>query len=270
MAQIPIAASQTDADSPIDQTLMDAIRNNLDDHEGRISAAFAFGQSAIVDDFMGAPGTTGLTSALWSVSFNGAGNDPDVLNDATDMHHMRLHLATTGAGTYSLSVGAPSKMQILFSEEYVAVMQMRVKRGVGINDDSYFFGWNDAGLAATATSITDVSDMIGFYRDAATGNWTFSNSNGGAANTSTNIGTGTSWGVFRITVTCSATAGSRKIDVEHGATEAALAAISGSPFTTNLTTQRLRAAFGVAYLGNAANLRVDYVRAYTSGIPLAA
>jgi hypothetical protein len=37
MAFTSILASQTDADSPINQTLMDLIRTNLDDLDGRIS-----------------------------------------------------------------------------------------------------------------------------------------------------------------------------------------------------------------------------------------
>jgi hypothetical protein len=262
----PISASQVDANSVVDETLMDAIRLNLEDHEGRIAAAFAFGSSAIVDDFLNAGGTPGIWGDQWTVGFAGANNDPV----SASQHQAQMPTNTAGAGNYSVITGSPSRIHIQIGQDYTAVLQFRARRA-GTNNDSYFMGWQDAALAASVVgSVTDVSDMMGFYRDTATGNWTFQCANGGVATTSTNIGTGASWGVFRITVTCSATAGNRQIAVEHGTTEAGLAAISGSPFTTNLTAQTLRPCFGQAYGTVGGDLRVDYVLAYPTGRPLAA
>ena len=264
MAFLALTSAQCDANSPLDETLMQLIRTNFDDHESRISAALAVGEAAIIDDFIGETGASGV-SAAWTLGSAGAGNAPVIASQ----HQLQCPITTAGAGNFSVAVAAASRIRIQIAQEYVAVLQFRAYRA-GANNDSYFMGWQDAAIGAVVGAVTDTSDMMGFYRDTGTGNWTFQCANGGVATTSTGIGTGTSWGVFRISVTCSATAGNRKIDVEHGTTEANLAAISGSPFTTNLTTQILRPVFGTAYSAAGGDVRVDYALAYTTGRPLAA
>jgi hypothetical protein len=266
MSYTSIAASQTDANSPVDQTLMDAFRTNLDDHESRILAAFAFGSNAIIDDFSGKAGTGGVAASVWNVDHLGGANDPVV----TAQHQMQCPINTGGAGNYSVAYGADGKMRIAIAEEYVAVLQFRCYRA-GANSDSYFMGWQDVGVAGV-NRLTNINNIIGFYRDAGTGNWTFQTAKAGVSATATGIGTGTAWGVFRITVTCSATSGNRKIDVSSGTTEANLAAISGSPFTdgTKIPTNTLQPCFGSAYVSAGGDLRTDYCLAYTTGRPLAA
>jgi hypothetical protein len=269
MSYTAISASQTLAGKPVDQTLMDAIRLDLADHETRLLAAFAFGNNAIIDDFDSKIGTGGVAASVWNVDHAGANNDPVV----AAQHQLQCPINTGGAGAYSLVYGADGKIRIAIAEEYTAVLQFRCYRA-GANSDSYFMGWQNVGLAGV-NRVTNVGDMIGFYRDGATGNWTFQLSKAAASVTQTNLLTGTAWGVFRLTVTCSATTGNRSIKVETGTTEANLAGISGSPFdwttySANIPTVSLQPVFGSAYQSAGGDLRTDYCLAYTAGRPLAA
>lgn len=266
MAFLALASTDCDAGSPLTETLVQQIRTNFDDHEARLLAISAFGSSQIVDDFMGKTGTTGIASSVWNVDHLGAANDPVV----TAQHQLQCPINLGGAGNFSVVYGADAKIRIDITQEYQAVIQCRCYRA-GTNADSYFFGWQDVGLAGV-NRVTDVTDEIGFFRDAGTGNWTFQTAKAGVSASSTGIGTGTSWGVFRITVTCSATSGNRRVKVETGTTEASLAEISGSPFTdtTKIPTVTLQPCFGTAYATAGGDLRTDYVLAYTIGRPLAA
>jgi len=265
MSYIAITASQTDANSPVDQNLMDTIRLDLADHESRLLAAFTFGNNSILDDFVTQQSASGVAASVWETG----GTAPDVVSQ----HQARVK--GVGGGSFSIMAASPSKLQINIAEEYIAVMEMRVYKAAGTNDD-FFFGFQDSALSsAAAATVGDKTDMIGFYRDAAAADWFFRTANtagGGGSTTSGAIGVSTSWGIYRLTVTCSATAGNRQVIVEYGTSLAGMAQVSGSPFTTNLPTGvNLRPFFGVApSVATTLDLRVDYCLAYLTGRPLAA
>lgn len=270
MAFAAFTSAEMDAASPWTETITQRIRTNFDDHEARILAISAFGNNGITDDFLTATGTAGV-GGHWVGTGTGTGT-----YGVVSEHQCRL--LTAAAADSAMIRAATSRIQINLTEEYVAVMEMRVYKAGG-TDDNFFFGWQDAALGDVAATVGDNTDRIGFFRDAAAAAWTFETSNtaggGGAGTTQAGVGTSTAWGVYRLTVTCSATAGNRQVKVEAGTTVANLTEISGSPFT-NATGDipnavNLRPFFGVQRIGATnLDLRVDYCLAYTVGRPLAA
>lgn len=266
MSYTAISASQTDSGSPVDQTLMDAIRTNLDDHETRISSLFAFGNTGIIDDFMGKD-TTAPDTASWSVTSGGGASS--VTDAAT---HSLLCTSGAGAGKFTTVRGTDWRIGIHPQVyEVTSVLQVRVKAPTYSGLGGFFFGWQDRTLADTATRATDVTDVIGFIKGTGT-TWKFRTAATATGATEVDsIGDPAAWGVLRLTVTCSATAGNRVIRVQSGTTEASLADVTGSPFTNpNIPNGYLSP--NMAFDGNTGSnvMYFDYVLAYTTTRPLAA
>jgi hypothetical protein len=251
---------------------MDAIRQNLDDHESRILSVFAFGNNSIVDDFLDLiAGASAVHPDVWDRAGTGTGT-----YGVVSQHQCKL---LTAAAADSASIAAADgKVRFNLTEDYTAVFECRVYKAGG-TDDNFFFGLQDASLGMVAATVADNSDRIGFHRDPAAAAWSFETANtgggGGAGTGVAGIGTSTAWGIYRITLTCSGTAGNRQAKVEAGTTLANMTEISGSPFTNAggdlPDTVYLRPYFGVQRVGATnLDLRIDYCLAYTIGRPLAA
>jgi hypothetical protein len=264
MSYTTIAASQTDSDSPLDQTLMDAIRTNLDDHETRISSLFAFGNTAVIDDFLGKDGVAPDTGS-WT-TFNGGGSD-SVLTKASSHS---LNVIANGGATSTGARATDGRIGMhMANHELTSILQFRIK--ANIIGSTQFWGWQDRSLADNVKAST-LQDCIGLQKGTGT-TFKATFANGGSTTTVDSLGTPGSFQVWRITTTCSATAGNRIIRIQVGNTEALLSDITGSPWTN--TAQMPVAKYLVPSFagkdngaGNG-NWEIDYVLAYTTTRPLA-
>jgi hypothetical protein len=249
MAWTAITASQTDANSPVDQTLMDAIRTDLDDLNTRVTSLGLGAAQNIFDEGAATIGTTGIDANLWTATGTVA-----ILAE----HTIRLGNA---AGAHSIRA-APAKIRIKFSEEYVAVYEARAKRGGGSNAD-HLWGWQDDAVAAANLAIT-MQNMAVFRIDNADAAWRFTVASGGVTTEVTGLGNVANWTTLKIVVTCSATAGNRKVQAYLDGSE-----ISGSPFTTNLTASVLVPIQACNNTGDNPDDRSDYIYAYFQNRPVA-
>jgi hypothetical protein len=241
MAFTAFTAAQTDTDSPLDQTFTDLIRTNFDDHESRISALFALGANGILDDFS----LTTIDTATWATS-GGA------------ITYNAEHNITLGVG-FTVIRGAVGKMLPAFADEYVVTQEYRVK--ASNHTSAQFIGLQDSTLDPTVVgTVTDYTNCVGIYVKNAN-NWTFRVANGGASE-SVDFAPIASWQTIKVVMTCSHTAGNRKVQAYLNGTE-----ITGSPFTSNITGQRLRC---YAASGSLASVTLDYYLSYFGGRPLAA
>lgn len=264
MSYTTILSTQTDADSPLDQTLMDAIRTNLDDHETRISSLFAFGNSGIIDDFLGKD--AGAPDASSWVTYSPGGGSSATIKASNHT----VNVIANGAAGAGIR-GTDGRIGIhMANHELTAVCQFRIKATV-IGSDQ-LWGWQDRALADTTTRATTRADCIGVMKGTGT-TWKFRFANGGTNTEVDSLGTPGSFGVWRITVTCSATAGNRVVRAQLGTTEANLADITGSPWTNTSsmpTGKYVQPSFFASDLGAGnGNWEIDYILAYTTTRPLA-
>lgn len=231
MAFTVIAASQTDADSPLDQTLMDALRLNGDDHESRITAISAVSNQDIRDDFASSTATWSATGAgngeLWLSDESGAG----VLVLTTNDHHLNMTVAT---GTeYGYLRGHTRKMRVILDTAHVLVFECRFKHTVN-PDPNFAFGFQDIGLVTNAVA-TDVSDFIGIVKGSATKTLRFRTALGGSAAESADLGDTANWQRIKITVTISTSGTTRTVAGElDGAAQTWSHATSNVPNSTVL------------------------------------
>lgn len=240
----------TDADSPLDQTLMDRVRTNDQDHEDRINSLVSVSSQEIRDDFIS--GTTAVDSVLWDT---GGGTVPDIVTE----HQMRC--LRTGSNSYSAVSATDERIHIDTSEVYVAVIEFRIKNPGGDADD-IAVGFQDvAHVVASGTNvIDDTTDFIGVVRGGAS-DWTIRVASGGTPTDRTGQGSQASWTKFKFSITCGASP-SVSIDVDDVS--------SGAAITTNIPTTILRPVAGISRVGTDMDLRVDYILAYFEGRPLAA
>ncbi len=259
MAWTAITSAQTDTDSPIDQTLMDLIRTNDQDHETRLNALSAVSSQDIRDDFIHAADSTAVNSVLWDVGESGAGSQTPVL---IDEHTLKLF---KGANTaHSALSAAGERVHIDLTEEYIAILEFRIKTANDIG--SYAIGFQDVAQAVGASAVaTDVSDFIGVVRGTG-GDWDIIiDKAGGGPTTSAGHGTQASWTKFKISVTCSATGGSQLVEVDVD--DVSVGALA-TTFIPNTVVLRPVVAANEVTTGSQ-ELHVDYVHAYFSGRPLA-
>lgn len=264
MSYTTISASQTLAGAIVNQSLMDAIRNNLDDHETRISSLFAFGNNGIIDDFLGKDATA-PDPILWTTSTGGGGT---LIIDGTT--HSAIMTSSSGVGRYCVFRARDERLhQAVQNYDMTTVLQIRIKATTLAT--GFFHGWQDSTLADTGVGRVVTNDCAGFIKGTGT-TWKFRFANGGAQTDVDSIGNPAAWGVLRITMTGSTVAASRILRVQSGTTEANLADITGSPFTNpaNMPIGKyLHPSFAMD--GNvASNVHaIDYVLAYTTTRPLA-
>jgi len=217
-------------------------------------------EQSIADDFQVVVGTTGL-AAFWTSSV-GTSDTVDIVAE----HQLRL--LTTGNLTVDFaSIHADvTKQRIKKDEEYVAIMECRVKKPVALGPH-YFFGWQDVGVLGSSNRISDITDCVGVVEGAATG-WLGRTANGGSGSSSGDFGNAAIWQAIRLEFTCSATAGNRKVEVYlEDSLQATLAT------DANMPTGYLSPVIGVKGDTTGAatrELRVDYAIFTVGGRPLAA
>ena len=261
MAFTALTAAQTDANSPIDQTLMDLIRTNFDDHETRIGAIERVSVQDIRDEF-----TTSTIEVVskWELFNQVSGSAPAIVSE----HAVQCATGGSGSGS-SVLAGHAHAMRADMTEEYVVAVEWRAQE-TGTFGTQYVMGLNDAALTGATTLVTDISDFCGFYEGSAS-TWKFRTAEGGTATETDSLGAVASWTKFRMEVTCSGTLATRSIKVEVNDVE-----IAGSPFgggtALNLPDAvTLRPAFGAFNTSGASKtLQFDYIRIFMLTEPVAA
>lgn len=269
MAYTTIAASQTDADSPIDQVLMDAIRTDLDDLNSRLQIIEAKSDSAIYDDFtettiLGTVASAAGTDAqpyTWDVFASGAGTSPAI--SANPDHWLRLQVN----GGSSILTASAFRMRFDLDRDHTIVMETRLKCTSGTDADM-FFGFQDDALPASLANNTDLSDAIAFVRGTNSNTLKFFTARASSTDSSDNLGDTSAWITLKIAVTY---AGSTKeVRAYTGTTQANYVEVAGSPFTT--TTKhpnvRLKPWFGISGGGGSRTADLDYILAYWNARPL--
>ena len=248
MAWTAISSTQTDSGSPVDQTLMDAIRTNLDDLDTRVDSVHAHSTNHIRDDFA----CSTIDTSVWDTAFLGGGT---ANIDGTYEHTVIV----SGVANYAVVAAAAGKMRFDIAEARTVVMEFRIRHAGGAVG-GFFIGAQDNGLTMNATFTSDISDCIGVHIPNAN-QWTYRQALAGAATQSVDFASTASWQIVKITITCSATSGNRSVEVLLNGS-----AISGSPFTTNLPTARLRPCIAETSGGG---LVCDYFLAYDITRPIA-
>jgi hypothetical protein len=254
MAFTNLTAAQTDADSPLDQTLMDLIRTNFTDLDTRVSAIEAFSDQDIRDDFFG--GATTIDTTTW---------DSGGIGTFQRVAEHQCFINPGGAG-YRAIGATTERIRVNLTEEYVVIMEFRIYNS--LNDvGATTVGLMDvANTTAGAGVVTDTAFFIGVVANAGGGDWTIRVDDNTGPTDRGGQGTWNVWTTFKFTVTCSAVAGNRKVEVDTDGVS------SGAAITTDIpSTVDLYPVAGVNDPGAAgAQLRIDYYHCYFSGRPLAA
>jgi hypothetical protein len=183
-----ISASQTDSGSPVDQTLMDAIRLDLGDLDTRISVAEAPSDQDIRDEF--AAGS--VSTVNWATTLSGAGIAPAI---TTSDHYVTLDAGGTGAGDYVRMEGAAAKMRVKMASTQSIRLKFRYKRITATA--RFLVGLQDTGFG---TGGWDTSDFIGIISGGAASKFQFINAKAGATTTSSDVGNDANWQLVQIDV----------------------------------------------------------------------
>ena len=261
MAWTAISSTQTDSASPLDQTVMDAIRTNLDDLNTRMNAIGIVSDSNIHDEFtadsINTQGALGTDPCTWDL---GGGTIPVV---SANPDHYAL-CSATGANDWSVLAASPFKMRVDLSRDHTVAYEVRHKSAQSDINEYWTFGFQDASLAHTVSNIiTDRSDFIGFIQATGAANkYRAQTDSGGAGPTIVvnDYGDASVWNILRIEVTFA------------GATQKAEFFVNGTSVgssTTNLPIVRLRPVFGnYIVAGVTRNQYADYIDAYHAVRPL--
>lgn len=201
MAFTALTAAQTDANSPGDQTLMDLIRTNFDDHESRIMtvenpAVRAFshfanrhgyasdipltrttdGDSLNRDydrDFLlGAAVNTG-SGATVSVTFT-------EITGTTDQHYLKATLSTGTGGSPSSSTYLVAQPVLYFNNRVKPLTFEARIRGASLYSSSLLYHVGFLRFKFDGASIGTPADGIWLERSGTAGNMRFVTVNGGS------------------------------------------------------------------------------------------
>lgn len=203
MPYVRVPDPNLNADKPGRSTDIKQIRDNQDYFSSQIDTLVLknlISSNSIADDFMG----TAL--GPWWVSVVGTGDTAAIISQ----HKLRCLTNGNTTSDYAGVKAATGYQRVVKTEEYVAVMEVRVKRP-GTDAGSYVFGWNDDALTLGA-EYGDTTDCVLVIRDAF-GNWTAKTSNGGSSSSYGSFGNASIWERVRLEFTCSATAGNRKVEI---------------------------------------------------------
>ena len=259
MAFLALTAGQTDADSPLDQTLFDLIRTNFDDHESRIGGNESLSDGAIRDDFVG----TAIDTDTWDNTTDGTGS---VAQDGQPDHF--LHLAFGAGATSFAALHATTKRARLdLDRDHDFLMQARIKLNVN-TDASLIFGLRSSAVTVTLANMSGAgtNDMIGFVRGTNANTLKFRTAKGGVAAETDNLGTTSGWTKLHMGIVSTGSGATIAVTVMVNDVE-----ISGSPFVdeTKIPIVELYPFFGIGF-GATATQRadVDYCLAYWRARPL--
>jgi len=149
----PIAAGQTDADSPLDQALMDAIRLDLGDHETRIAAVEGATSDLLFDHFTrDSRAIGGATQLPNSDRFSRRAVGSATVSLLTTGHICRLLMSTLNGDLAALR----ANMRQTPTELPRCVIRMKVDTWnatnfdffVGLADDTATAGYGDSSIGA--------------------------------------------------------------------------------------------------------------------------
>lgn len=260
MAFLALTSGQCDANSPVDETLMQLIRTDLDDHESRIGANESISDGAIRDDFIG----TAIDTDTWDT----AGVTAPAQDGQPD-HWMHLQ---NGAGNSAIIAATTKRMRCDLDRNHAVTLEARLKTTPSGTDANMFFGFQESGLTLADASVTDTSDMIGFVRGTNANTWKFRTAKASTNSEVDNLGSTFGWQVIRITIASLSSGADITIHVYIGDTVASLSEISGSPFIdeTKIPLVELRPFFGSQGGGGTRHTYIDYILAYWSARPLSA
>lgn len=262
MAYTTIAPGQTDADSPLDQTLMDAIRTDLDDLNTRLGAIEAFSDQAIYDDFA----LSVINGDIWTFGAAGAGTAPAVaLPD-----HVCHMIVGSSATTYSGIFATAKKMAFDLSVDHTIAFEARLKHSSATTAE-FLIGFQDQTLTGTRANNIDLSDMIGFVRGTNANTLKFTMAKASTAITAAdNLGTFyPNYATVKIVITFSGA--TKKVQAYTGTTQADYTEVSGSPFTdtAKIPDIALMPWIGLSNnSGGTADLYLDYALYYWLARPL--
>jgi hypothetical protein len=263
MPYVQVADPLLNSDKPARSTDIKQMRDNQDYFDTQITALVSgqvLSRNSINDDFMGVVGSTGVGS-WWTDDSAGGGSGTAYI---ASEHSLECDSQGAASSDYAGVYGSPEIQRIDKSEEYVAVLEARVKITGDTGNDYYFIGWQDSALA-TNNRYNDVTDSVAFVLDPVSG-WRALSSNA-ATDTIDQIGNVAIWQTIRLEFTCSATAGNRQV-------EAFLAGVSQGVMNTdaNIPSATLVPVIGCAGdgSGSARILQVDYVVFSTVARPVAA
>ena len=252
MAYTLIASSQTDADSPLDETLFEAIRTNFIDHESRIGTNESVSEDAIMSDFANIE-TYVAASIPWNLNVSGAGT----INLGTDGHYVELDPSTGSAAL----LAAADRMRVRFNTAQTVIIELRFKNNTAA-DCAMALGLQDANFTG-ATATTDVSDFIGIVIGSGTKTIRFRTALGGSAAETADLGNTDNWQTAKITVTSSTSGTTRTVTGE----------LDGSPVTWSAATSNIPNGLSLRpclATNNRAGKKVwvDSARFYFGGRPL--
>lgn len=260
----PISASQTDANSPVDQTLMDALRLNLEDHESRLSGVQSIIESNIYDEFTYASGA--LDADIWDAGFNAVGYAAPTNSTAGGSHYVEMSSVPSTAGQRSMA-GGNKKARVYLGADQRFIFEGRIViTAAGTGGRRLLFGLQDAsfGVSGANAILTDVSDFIGFREGTNNSTLKFTMQKGGASGASVDNIDFSAWTTVKVDI--ESASGVYTVHAYVGGVE-----ISGSPFSTNVpdtTLLRIAVAAGNdSGSGNAITWRHDRVLAYWNERP---
>ncbi len=254
------------SDKPARSTDVKQLRDNQDHFDGQITSlvtASGISDQSISDDFMGTLDASGIRNENWSELSGGAGGQLRLRSE----HQLQMQNGGLTSVFFKSLSGTGTKQRIVKTEEYVAIMEVRIMLVTG-SHDHHFYGWNDVArrTAADGTQVDDVTDCVGIVWDSG-GDWKAITANGGSTTTVGPFGTAANWEIIRLEFTCSATAGSRKVEVYLADSLQGTMATDG-----NIPSVTLGPVLGVRGEGSSPLIedRVDYAIFTVSGRPLAA
>lgn len=230
------------------------LRDNQDHFDAQIKALYATkALGSLYDDFTTpAPGSAPHTT-YWEIFAGGI----------VEEHQLQLTAGFGGQNDYMGTAVLATAMRPQIDYEMIYVCEFRVRHqafGVG---HTWFCGLQEASHAISKANINDVTDMIGFIRGSGdTSKWRFRISSGGGGVEDDGIATASAWTIFRITVTCSASPGLQEVAVTYSTDGLNYYPVTGSPFSANIPTMKMRPYFGIANAVGGApnpNFRMDYL-----------
>lgn len=256
MAYTNISASQTDADSPLDQTLMDALRTNLDDHEVRIGTNEAQNLQAILDDFC----AVDIDTDVWILENSGVGaSNPTIVS--SEAHYVTPDPGTQNGVSYSNLRGTTNRMRVRLDRNHAIKMDMILK---ATTPGQYLAcGLQDIAMTGVNAS-NDITDFIGIvHGSGGAANFRAVVQKAGAGTTTSGIGNSANWTRFIWTITVTGGGATLSVDLTmDGAT------VSGFPVSTNIpNTLTLHPVFATGGDTTPAEWLCDRFKAYWTSPP---
>src|SRR5262245_12653378 len=247
-------------------------KDNFDDLNSRLGTNESLCDQDIRDDFHGtsvATGANGGTGASYPYTWDILAGDASTpaLDGAPD-HYCHLQ---NGAGTGAVIAGSPCKHRPDLDRDHSIVLEARIKHSAA-TDANLFFGFQDAALTLTTGNNNDTSDMIGFVRGTNSNTLKFRTAKASTNAETDNLGNFSGWQVIRITIVSLSSGADITVRAYTGSTVAALAEISGSPFTdeTKIPNVALKPWFGSSAGGGTRHAYIDYALCYMTARSLSA